>query len=136
MSTKFFIDDCCFACGKENKNGLKLKIVETENGVESKIILPGWTQGYRRIVHGGIVSTILDEMAVWAAITKGHKSATVELKIRLKKAMFVDEEYIASGWLLGVKNRIVTARAEIRDKDNVQIARAEVKLFKLLEETG
>ena len=134
MSTEFLTDNYCFVCGAENENGLRLEIVKTENGVKSKVILPKWTQGYNRIVHGGIVSTILDEMAAWATISKGYKSVTVDLKVRLKKAMFVEREYLAIGQISSVKNRVVLVRAEIRDKEDTLVAQAEVKLLKLSEE--
>ncbi|OPX18255.1 hypothetical protein BXT86_02035 [candidate division WOR-3 bacterium 4484_100] len=134
MSTKFLLDNYCFVCGKENENGLRLEIVETENGVKSKVVLPKWTQGYNRIVHGGIVCAILDEMVAWAAKSKGHKSATVDLKVRLKKAMFVEREYLATGQISSVKNRLVLARSEIRDKKDTLIAQAEAKLLKVSEE--
>jgi hypothetical protein len=62
------MDDACFACGKANDNGLKLNISEKDDGVWATIEPPAWSQGYHRLVHGGIIATILDEMAVWAAV--------------------------------------------------------------------
>gem|GEM_PF-4431615 len=42
----------CFACSPRNRYGLKLIFFRTEQG----------------IAHGGIVATLLDEVAAWALI--------------------------------------------------------------------
>lgn len=131
MSTKFLMDDYCFACGRKNENGLKLKIIETAEGVKTKIILPQWAQGYNKIVHGGIISTILDEMAIWAAYKKGYKSATAELNVHLKKALKVDDEYIAKGRIVDVKHRLIQAQSEVMNRDNEIMASADVKLIRI-----
>ena len=130
MNTKFLMDDYCFACGVKNDNGLKLNIVDAHDGVEAKIKLPLWTQGYKKIAHGGIISTILDELAVWAAFKKGHKVVTASLNIRIKKAMTVSEEYTARGTVVNIKHGLVQAKSEIVNKDNEIIAFADVKLLK------
>ena len=56
MNTKFFMDNQCFACGAENTNGLRMRVSESAEGVESIIKLPFWCQGYKKTVHGGIIS--------------------------------------------------------------------------------
>ena len=54
----------CFICGLENPVGLHLHIYETEPGViEATYIAPEHFQGYPGVLHGGIVASILDELA-------------------------------------------------------------------------
>lgn len=122
----------CFACGRENAQGLQLKIVNADDGVMTKFAPESWTQGYNQVVHGGIVSTILDEIAVWAAFNKGYKSATAELSVRIKKPMIVGNEYIALGRVVNIKKgRIIEVEAQIKDKEETIIAQAQVKLVKI-----
>jgi acyl-coenzyme A thioesterase PaaI-like protein len=53
----------CFICGLKNPVGLHLHIYETETGlVESTYTAPEHFQGYPGVLHGGIVSAILDEL--------------------------------------------------------------------------
>ena len=118
MNTDFLMDDRCFACGAANSNGLQLQIEETADGVRAVIRPPKWSQGYKEMVHGGIISTILDEM-------------TAELTVRIKKAMKVAEEYLATGRVLRIKHRLVEAESEITDRDNETIAFARAKLIKI-----
>ncbi len=132
MNTKFLIDNNCFVCGSENPHGLKLEILESSDGVESNVKFPLWTQGYNKIVHGGIVSTILDEVAVWAVIKKVDSNCvTTELNIRLKKPVNVGEEYVARGWVTNSTNRVIEAESEITDKNDKVMASAHVKLLKI-----
>jgi acyl-coenzyme A thioesterase PaaI-like protein len=54
----------CFLCGVENPVGLHLHLYETSAGVvESTYVAPEHFQGYPGVLHGGIVSAILDELA-------------------------------------------------------------------------
>lgn len=129
MSTEFLMDEYCFACGRENEHGLKLAIVESDSGVEARIQPPSWTQGYEKVVHGGIVSTILDEMAVWAAYKKGYKSVTAELNVRIKEAMPVNETYIARSHVLSVRHGMIQAESKIVNGNDKLIAFAHVKLM-------
>ena len=54
----------CFACGKENPDGLQLEFKYSEDGskVETTYIPPEKFQGWKGIVHGGIITTLLDEI--------------------------------------------------------------------------
>lgn len=54
----------CFICGMQNPVGLHLHIYETEpNTVEAEYIAPDHFQGYPGVLHGGIVSAIIDELS-------------------------------------------------------------------------
>lgn len=125
------MDNRCFACGSENPAGLRLDIRESADGVFAKIKMNPVFQGYQNIIHGGIVSTILDEMAVWASFKRGHKAATAELNVRIKKPMYVDTEYTATGRVVNIKHKLVMAQAEIKDFNDEIIACAEVKLIRI-----
>jgi len=131
MNTDRLMDDSCFACGKKNNNGLKLDIIERDDGVWATIVPPTWSQGYPRLVHGGLIATILDEMAVWAAFKQGHRTMTAELFVRIKKAMPVDQQYTAWSRIHKVKHRLVEANSEIRNRNGAQVASAHVKLLKV-----
>jgi len=132
MSSDFLMDDKCFACGSANPHGLKLQIKEKDDGVEAIIEPPLWTQGYHNTVHGGIVSTILDEMTVWAAYLKADlKCVTGELNIRIRTSMHIDQRYIATAEIIKVKHQLVIAKAQIVDKNNKLIAQAQAKLIRI-----
>lgn len=131
MSSEFFMDQSCFACGPQNKNGLHLRILQDQNGVHATIDPPQWAQGYKDTVHGGIIATILDELAVWAAFKKGYTSVTAQLSMRIKNAMKTDQTYVADAKVLNIKHRLIEAESRILDKDENLIAMAAVKLLRV-----
>ena len=60
-------DGRCFACGPKNDAGLGLRFEPPGDGVRSAAVIPQPFQGWRGIVHGGIVMTLLDEGMAHAA---------------------------------------------------------------------
>lgn len=130
MNTDRFMDPYCFACGTNNNNGLHLDIKRTAQGVTTLFEVPAWCQGYENRVHGGIISTILDELAVWAAYHAGHKCVTGELIVRIRNPMHIETPYIARGSVTKDRYRLVLAYAEILDRKEILYAHAHAKLLK------
>lgn len=58
--------DNCFACGQENDCGLKMEFYGSDEDIVAFVEVQGVMCGFERIVHGGIVSTLLDETMAWA----------------------------------------------------------------------
>lgn len=125
------MDEACFACGPANKNGLHLRIVEGGEGVCATIDPPPWSNGYQNVVHGGLVATILDELAVWAAYKRGYRSVTAELTMRMKDPMKIGQTYVADARVTNVKHRLIAAESRILDRRRALVASATVKLLKI-----
>ena len=64
----FISDNSCFACGQENPFGLHMKFFSNERIVTSEVTIPFHMCGWGNLVHGGIISTLLDETMSWSAI--------------------------------------------------------------------
>ena len=65
-------DHYCFVCGEENPSGLHLKFSANKGKIQTEFIPRKIHQGYKNIVHGGIISTLLDEAMVKAALMQEH----------------------------------------------------------------
>ena len=71
----------CFACGADNPRGLQLKFrVDPDGTATATFVLGSEWEGSRGIVHGGIVTTLLDEAMTKAVAASGCKSITAELQ--------------------------------------------------------
>ncbi len=80
----------CFICGLENPVGLHLHIYETAPGeVEAAYTAPEHFQGYPGVLHGGIVSAILDELSGRALMGSDPMAPrfmfTAKLEIKYRK---------------------------------------------------
>jgi uncharacterized protein (TIGR00369 family) len=125
-------NDYCFVCGNQNPNGLKLTFNYNQklNQVESKVIFPKYLQGWEDVVHGGIISTILDEIMVKAVEMKELKCVTAEINVRFKKPAFINKTYRIVGRITDFKKRIILAEGSLLDEDDEDvIASAYSKLF-------
>lgn len=66
--TNFAIDRTCFGCGDANPAGLKMSFKTDGATVVSDLSVPDHLCGWNRLVHGGILATLLDETMSWTAI--------------------------------------------------------------------
>ena len=79
-------DGMCFGCGKKNSIGLKMEFDHPEQGVLlSTVRFEKHHQGYKDIVHGGIVGLALDEVMVNLLLREKIPAVSAELNVRLKK---------------------------------------------------
>ena len=121
----------CFVCGTKNKIGLKLKFTYVKNSdlAKSEVIFPDHFQGWANIVHGGLVSTVLDEIMIKTAEIRGLKCVTAEINIKFKKPALTKTKYILKAKIKEIKRKIIFTEASIQDLDNITIATANAKLF-------
>lgn len=58
----------CFACSPRNAAGLQMIFFTDEEAVFSRVTIPEHLCGWNNVAHGGVISTILDEVMSWAAM--------------------------------------------------------------------
>ncbi|MBI5055643.1 MAG: PaaI family thioesterase [Nitrospirae bacterium] len=124
-------DQYCFVCGKKNPVGLKLDFSFDGKTIKTEFIPKKEHQGYFNIVHGGIISTLLDEAMVKLAIELGMPAVTAQMDIRLKKALGIGEKIIVHAEMTRVTKKILEAYAKAETKDGVIVADATGKLMKV-----
>lgn len=124
--------DTCFACGRQNPDGLQLPIVADGAGARfEKYVIPEKYQGWTGIVHGGIVATLLDELMAWAVKTKGYSTVTAEMNVRFRKPVPVGTEISGLGWITKEEGRIVYTQSRLVDATGTVLAEATGKLWKV-----
>ena len=72
----------CFVCGQENSGGLQARFrTNPEAGrAECRLVIPSTFQGWQGMVHGGIISALLDEVAIQACHGAEEDLLTAELQ--------------------------------------------------------
>ncbi|UCG43167.1 MAG: PaaI family thioesterase [candidate division WOR-3 bacterium] len=123
-------DNTCFACGRNNPHGLKLDIRKTDDGVELDYVPPAKFQGWRGIVHGGIVSTLLDELIAWACTARGFDAVTGELNIRFRRPMKVGVMVHGTGRITRERGKLLVGESRLTDEGGAVIAEACGKMMK------
>ena len=115
----------CFVCGSDNPGGLQLRY---EHGVDGTVNAT-WTptnmcEGFRGIVHGGIVSTVLDEAMSKAVFATKCQALTCELRVRFRHHVIVGEALRIRGWVVARQKRKITAEASLCTLDGKERAQA------------
>ena len=120
----------CFACGKENPRGLKIPFEVYDQGVRAVFTPDQTLAGYDDTIHGGIISTLIDEAIVWAAYAATERfGVTAELNVRFLKPLPIGEPCIIFGRFMEDRRRIWMVESEIAVQGDVIIARAKGKVI-------
>jgi acyl-coenzyme A thioesterase PaaI-like protein len=131
-------DHYCFVCGRDNPRGLKIKVklLPEEMAAETELTLTREFQGWAEVIHGGILSTLLDEMMAQAVWHFAGPGLTLSMEVRFHHPLKPDEAIRVRGVLTTSNGSRRTAEAEItRSSDNRKIASGKSR-FLLLEEKG
>jgi uncharacterized protein (TIGR00369 family) len=129
-------DGHCFACGPRNPIGLHLRFEETDTGMKTRFVPDCCYQGYQGVVHGGVVATLLDEVAIQLLWAKGYTSVTARLEVRFLKPVPVGKEVVAEATLLARTGRAYRVNAVVKDADGDTLATATATCLKVKATAG
>ena len=119
----------CYVCGKENPVGLGVdfEINREQRTISAKFTPSENHQGYEGIVHGGILSTLLDEAMGKLTVSLGIPAVTAEMTVTFKTPAAPGDELFVSGWITSETKKLIQAQAKI-ERGPVVIAEATGKL--------
>jgi uncharacterized protein (TIGR00369 family) len=121
-------DQHCFLCGHLNPSGLHLDFVPVGEGLEARWVTEKRFQGYADVLHGGIISAILDEVMInlpW----KRHDApvTTAELTVRFRRPAPIGQELVFTANVVEGGRRLWQLRSECRGADGTLYAEATAK---------
>lgn len=112
----------CFGCGKENPIGLKLEFTEKEDQYSTTFIPGREHQGYDGIMHGGLVSTLLDEVMAGYIHMQGLNAVTARLEVRFRQPTPIGQQLTATAKVVSQRGKIYEVRGEITLPDGTVTA--------------
>ena len=107
----------CFVCGESNALGLNLRFFADGPTVRTRFTPRPEHIGFKQVVHGGIIATVLDEIMVWACVVQTKRFAYCgELTVRYLQPLQPGEEVLVTGELIANRrDKIFNAKAEFKD---------------------
>ena len=82
----------CFGCAPNNPLGLHMEFFEDGDDIVAFWKPQGTYQGWLRTLHGGIQTTLMDELAGWVVLRKLQTSGvTSRLDAKFMKSISTDE---------------------------------------------
>jgi acyl-coenzyme A thioesterase PaaI-like protein len=127
-------DHGCFGCGERNPVGLRLAFYRNGSGVRATFTPRPEHEGYMRMTHGGIVSTVLDEAMSWAVIDSGRLAVTAKMSVEFRKPVPTKEPLVVIGSVARDRGRVVETRGELLDESGEVLARATGMFIRVTEE--
>jgi len=125
----------CFVCGMQNPIGLKAFFYQDEAGrVIAHFIGKEEHQGYPGVMHGGIVTALLDEVIGRVAIAHEMWAVTAKLEVRFRRPVPVGQPLTLIGEMTHRRHRTLEGRGEIRLEDGTVAAEAQGVYIRLSQE--
>lgn len=120
MAEAFDDDRHCFVCGEKNPFGLRLQ----PRGEDGRGIIV-WTpdsrhQGYSGVVHGGLISTLLDEAMAYAAMSAAGVCATAEISVRFRSPVMTSCELTVEAQVVEERGRVLKLTATATQEGSVK----------------
>jgi len=91
----------CFGCSPHNATGLQMEFFTNQKSLVSLVTVPEHLCGWDRLVHGGVIATILDEIMSWSAITMLKRIIlTKSMTVDFVKPVYINNELKVEGKVL------------------------------------
>jgi uncharacterized protein (TIGR00369 family) len=128
-------DHWCFGCGRQNPIGLKLTFFDSGDSVSAPWTPSREHQGYEGIVHGGLITSVLDEVMSWAIYARQIWAVTGSINVRFRKPVRIGDQLTARAWVESASGRQVDVRASlVRDDDGQVLAESTALFIRVSEE--
>ena len=120
----------CFVWGDKNDIGLKLDFFEKDGKARAEFTPTKNFEGYKDILHGGILSTLLDEVMIKSILAKEILTVTSQIEVKFKKPAIIGEKLIIEGGITGERGRLVLTEGKVFREDGTVVAEAKGKFFR------
>ena len=117
----------CFVCGEKNDNGLKARFYYDGKQAVTEVHALEQFEGYRGIYHGGIVSTLLDEVMIKAILALDRYAVTAEITVRFLQPVRTGEKLRLVGRVTKSKGRVFLTEGTAMGEDGQVFATATGK---------
>jgi uncharacterized protein (TIGR00369 family) len=121
----------CFVCGPNNPIGLKLVFLSEGLKAWTDYVPEQRFEGYKGILHGGIVATILDEVMIKAALAQGITCVTASMEVRYKAPAFLSSRFHFEAEVTTIRGRIIETVGTMVDEKGNLVAEAKAKYMKV-----
>ncbi len=117
--TLFGASNTCFGCSVDHPFGFRLKFTkESSDTVVAHCVPKAHYQGAPGMMHGGLVTTLADEVGAWALVACLDRFGfTTQLKARFVRPVRVEVDTVITARVLKAGHRLVNLSVEVRQKD-------------------
>jgi uncharacterized protein (TIGR00369 family) len=122
----------CFVCGESNVAGTRVRFTWEQDHVVTRVVAREEHCGYRGIVHGGVLSALVDEAMGWApAYVKKRMAVTGEMTVRFVKSVPVGTRLVITGRFAADRKLFWETEGAIKGEDGTVYVTAKAKYVPL-----
>ncbi len=119
----------CFMCGDKNPLSLRVAFRDADDGgVKARFRPHKWLQGYDGILHGGVISALLDAAMTNCLFRNGVKAFTADLRVRFVELVSCSSALDLRAWVVRARPPFYRLRADLRSRNRI-VAWAEAKFM-------
>jgi acyl-coenzyme A thioesterase PaaI-like protein len=124
----------CFACGQLNPGGLHLDFEVSRGRAEARYTALQRHQGYDGLLHGGVVTALLDEAMGWAIFHQGIWGVTAKISVTFRQPVPIGEDLRVVGEIARDRGRLIETRGTVeRAASGEVLAEADATFLRMPE---
>lgn len=129
QSTRQPASKLCYVCGKENTYGLQLDFFNTDTKVWTIFTPEEHHQSWPGIVHGGILSTVLDETISRVAFLNDKWVQTGKLALKYRKPAPLYKPLLVEATILRDAGKVMELQGTIQNAETGELLTEASGLF-------
>ena len=119
----------CFGCGQMNPSGFHLKIEMEGNIVYARYRPRPEDQGFPGVMHGGLITALIDEVMGWAMVKAEVWAVTARMETRFRRPVPLTGELRIEATVQKRRGRAITAHARLLDDGTGELLVESEALF-------
>ena len=105
----------CMGCGDENPAGVGMRMARDGDRVRGSVTLDRRHEGAPGYVHGGAVSTILDDALGMLLFVLRRPAVTARLEVDFRRPAYLGRPFDVEAWVDRLEGRKLWMVAELRE---------------------
>jgi len=114
----------CFVCGDKNESGLKARFFYDGEQAVTEVVALEQFEGYRGVYHGGVITTLLDEVMIKAILAQDKYAVTAEMTVRFRRPVITGDKIRLVGRVTKSKGRVFFTEGKATNEDGQVLATA------------
>jgi uncharacterized protein (TIGR00369 family) len=114
----------CFVCGPKNECGLRLQFERVGDSVTTFYTPSDHHQGFPGVLHGGVITALLDEVMSRVSVVEGRWTQTARIEVRFRRQVLVGQTVTAVANQLSERRGFVEAEGWVLLPDGSVAAEA------------